>query len=593
MKDRTINMTKRMTKVMRKTAAGAALVSIAAFIGRDALGEGVVQVQTSKSIPAATVAVIDPENGTSTGTDGQDVLLAVGDIILFRFNFTPVPDATNRGMNGYLTEYIPANTEVVGMRIIDQNGLTIEPRRAGFAIDGCSSSPNCGGSLNLPGSAGSTARGSVYDVHADTGIFYTTDALLERVPNDTFITMDNGVSMNPAQPRHISPGLVALLNDTTGPYRVHNLWDWIQIQGLGAQTDAAGTSATGASPFEYGSLVAGPDIVYRYGAVDSNGGPGAPFTIQFNDTNGPWRRVRYPGSRAAVGGVGAGSQPFRRDDADASAAGFDLRPANPVAATAMRVALGETRTGERAFAEVALRVLDLPIDPNFGTGGGNVDCSEVTGTDVAYRGGNNGDDHPWGFYIGSPACVFLRLLFDLNVSKTLAGTGDDLTYTISGSNLSVNDETGVIARMKYDSSRQSYIPGSAVPPFTANVTCPDDTTKSCLIWNLGTLNPGEDYNLSAQFDVGGGGQTTNIMVGQYISDSIPAPGFNTQAVTIVRPIAVPRMTFAEPVSVMPNNDAVLDGVVSNAAPATTPSGRCRTRCGSACRPAGPGPAPGP
>lgn len=130
------NMTKtRMTKSVRKTAAAAALVSIAAFIGRDALGEGVVQVQTSKSIPAATVAVIDPENGTSTGTDGQDVLLAVGDIILFRFNFTPVPDATNRGMNGYLTEYIPANTEVVGMRIIDENGLTIEPRRAGFAIE--------------------------------------------------------------------------------------------------------------------------------------------------------------------------------------------------------------------------------------------------------------------------------------------------------------------------------------------------------------------------------------------------------------------------------------------------------------------------
>ena len=556
------NMTQRMTRFARKTAAAAALVTIAALVGGDALGEGVVQVQTSKSIPPATVAVIDPENGSSGGTSGEDVLLAVGDIILFRFNFTPVPEATNRGMNGYLTEYIPANTEVVGMRIIDEDGLTIEPRRAGFAIDGCSNSPNCGGNLNLPGSAGSTPRGSVYDVHADTGIFYTTDALLAKMPNDAFITMNNGITMNP-EPRWISPGLVALLNDTTGPYRVHNIWDWIQIQGMGAQTDAAGTGGTGASPFEYGSPVAGQDIVYRYGAVDTNGGPGAPYTIQFNDSNGPWRRVRYPGSRAAVGGAGTGSQPFRRDDADASGSGFDLRPANPVAATAMRVALGETRTGERAFAEVALRVTDLPIDPDFGGTGGNVDCSEVHGTDVAYRGGNNGDDHPWGFYVASPACVFLRLLFDLNVSDTLAGTGDDLTYTISGSNLSVNPETGVVARMKYDASRQSYIAGSAVPPFNANVTCPDDPTKSCLIWNLGTLTPGEDYTLSARFDVGGGGQTSNIMIGQYISDSIPAPGFNTQAVTIVKPISVPKMSFSEPIQVNPNSDAVIDGVVAN------------------------------
>jgi MYXO-CTERM domain-containing protein len=556
-------MTKKtMTKVVRKTAAAAALVSIAAFIGRDALGEGVVQVQTSKSIPAATVAVIDPENGTSSGTAGQDVLLAAGDIILFRFNFTPVPDATNRGMNGYLTEYIPANTEVVGMRIVDEDGLTIEPRRAGFAIDGCSTSPNCGGNLSLPGTAGSTPRGSVYDVHADTGIFYTTDALLARTPADTFITMDNGISMNPAEPRWIAPGLVALLNDTTGPYRVHNIWDWIQIQGMGSQTDEAGTSATGASPYRYGSPVAGTGALYPFGAVDTDAGAG--YTIRFNNTNGPWRRVRYPGSRIGVGTAGAGSALYRRDDADASTSGDDVRPANPVAATAMRVALGETRTGERAFAEVALRVLDLPIDPSFGGSGGNVDCSEVHGTDVAYRGGNNGDDHPWGFYVGSPACVFLRLLFDLNVSKTLAGTGDQLTYTISGSNLSVNNETGVVARLKFDSSRQAYVAGSAVPPFTANVTCPDDTTKQCLIWNLGTLTPGEDYNLSARFGVGGGGQTTNIMVGQYISDSIPAPGFNTQAVTVVRPIAVPKMSFSEPIQVAPNTDAVLNGVLANA-----------------------------
>ena len=119
-----------------------ALTTIAMAVGlggQPALGDGVGVVLNSKSLPAATVAVIDPESGTSSGGSGSDVRIAVGDIILFRFAFAAVPDKALHGQMAYLTEYVPAGTDVVGVRILDENGETIEPFFPGQARDGCHS----------------------------------------------------------------------------------------------------------------------------------------------------------------------------------------------------------------------------------------------------------------------------------------------------------------------------------------------------------------------------------------------------------------------------------------------------------------------
>src|SRR5689334_13325366 len=113
----------------RRTAA---VVFVGVMIaGGRPRADGVAQVLTSKSLPPATVALIDPESGTSSGGGTTDVKVGVGDVVLFRFKYFPVPDKIIRGLQGYLTEYVPPNTEVVGVRIIDQNGLTIPPRYPG------------------------------------------------------------------------------------------------------------------------------------------------------------------------------------------------------------------------------------------------------------------------------------------------------------------------------------------------------------------------------------------------------------------------------------------------------------------------------
>ena len=551
----------------------AALCGVAIVGGavlRHARGDGVAQVMTSKSLTQATVDVIDPESGTSQGTGGSDVRVAVGDIISFRFRFTPVPDKVNRGLQGYLTEYLPPNTEVVGVRITDASGNTLTPRYPGIGVDGCIGGSICNSFTNLPcttGTAGcpggtrSFQSGSIAQLHADTGVFYTTDPIAARSPANAFITMNNGITMSPA-PASISPGIVALLGDTTGPYFAHNTWDWDQVRAFGTASAVGANGGDGNTPFGYGSPVAGPLTYYPYEASTDGSG-----NLLFDNVNGPWERVRYPGATIGFGAADIGSSNVITRNVTETNAGFDLTPANPADATAVRVALGETRTGEPGFVEVAVRVTGVPLDPGFAPAGGNIDCGEVVGTDTSSRGGNTGArDNPWPTYVASPACVFLRLLFDLDVDKSLATNADNLTYTLRGSNLSVNPETNAVARLKFDQSRQSLV--TATPAPNSNATCTDDPTLQCLTWNLGTLAPGADYTLTAVMDVGGGGQTTNVMQANYRSDQLPAPGFTTQALTIVAPIAVPRVTLSpgfDPTTTSASQGGIasVTGVVTN------------------------------
>src|SRR5262245_13138627 len=185
-----------MRRLIRR---GGLAVTLAATLAssRAARADGVAQVLTSKTIPPATVAVIDPETGTSSGGGTTDVKVGAGDVILFRFKYFPVPDKEIRGLQGYLTEMVPPNTQVVGVRIIDANGLTIPPRFPGLADDGCARP--CNKFNSVPASSGTRNLddGSISQVYADTGVFYATAAGLARNPANTFLTLKNGILMSP------------------------------------------------------------------------------------------------------------------------------------------------------------------------------------------------------------------------------------------------------------------------------------------------------------------------------------------------------------------------------------------------------------
>jgi hypothetical protein len=541
----------------RRLAQGGAWVALlaACFLlpHDDAHGEGVVNVMTRKSLPEATVEALDPESG-KTVVEGSDVALQVGDVILFQFAVKPVPDKVNRGLQQWITEYVPAGTELVGVRIIDENGHTIVPRHPGLALDGCHGGGLCNSFTGLPCNGAFTCSfsgGSIAQVHADTGVFVSTDQRLRRQPADAFIRLGNGILMDP-KPRSVSALLSLLGLGNQAPIYSHNQWDWDQVRAYGVQNvggddnlAASKNSGTGNTPHLYGSPVAGPGTHYPYEATLSASGQ-----IEFNNVPGPWQRIVYPGSLIGFGDPVPATDVVGRMTLPADGApSLDVTPASPVAgATAVRYAMGEARTGRTSYVEVALRVTEVPIDPDFflpGTAvaGGNVNCGEVFGSDVAARGfaSQGGQNNPWPFYLATPSCVFLRLQFDLDADKHLAFGDDTITYTVHGKNLSVEPETNVVVRLKFESNKQSYVAGSAIPATGGPQTCADDGTKQCLTWNLGTLAPGEEFDLEARFDVGGQGHTSLVMEGNYVSDQLAAPGFTTQELAISVPIALPTV----------------------------------------------------
>ena len=547
---------------------------IAAIVGlwlvaTTARGDGVAAVMTSKSLPPATIAVIDPEGGTSSGGGSTDVNVGPGDIILFQMNWTPVPDKIIRGLQQYITEYLPSNTEVVGIRILDRNGLAVIPRYPGIAMDNCGQS--CGGYNSVPSSTGSRnlEDGTIAQVYADTGVFFAQDSRVLRNPGTTFITIDNGISMAAQPPVRVSD-VITLIGDPAVP-RIHNAWDWTQVRAFGISNpngNASGNAGRGNTPFEYGSPVAGPQTWYRYEATEPT-----PGTIQFNDVVGPWQRIRYPGSTVGRGcsfdDAGGCAEPgtggFGRMLADAASSGWDLRPNNPLPATAraLRFALGEARVGQPGSVEIALRVNATPID---GVQMEDVNCAESFGGDTSGRSPTTrARDNAWNSHIASPACVFLKLKFDLDVDRELAGTGDTLTYTIDEKNLSINPQTGVVIRQKYDSSRQSFIGVLAGTPMPMLVSNCDGDGLDCLVWNVGTLASGEELVYETQFGVGGGGQTTNVMIADYTSSDI---SYTTQAITIVRPVGVLDVDLAtrfNPLTSFANagGNVFLDGAITN------------------------------
>src|SRR5262245_8591806 len=134
---------------MRRTSMNRLYLPLAlgvlGLVPAGAHADGLAQILISKSIPESTVSVIDPETGSSSGGGTTDVNVGPGDIIQFRFRYIPVPDNNGAldGMQGYLTEYIPSNTTVVGVRILSDNGDTpqaIMPRFPGLSVESASGS---------------------------------------------------------------------------------------------------------------------------------------------------------------------------------------------------------------------------------------------------------------------------------------------------------------------------------------------------------------------------------------------------------------------------------------------------------------------
>jgi hypothetical protein len=370
---------------------------------------------------------------------------------------------------------------------------------------------------------------------------------------------------------------------TGPPYYAHNSWDLIQIYAFGtggnptAGYDEVNTNGTGNTPYSYGSAVAGPDTHYAYevvfdpqcsngidddldGFIDYGGGGGNDAecassldndeTAAADGVIGPWQRIRYDGSEIGRGDATEcadccatasppatceGQTGFIRVGIPTSA-GWDLSPDNPLPAgtNAVRFAVGELIVGEEYFAEVSLRVMDLPLDPNFP---GDVNCSEVFGGDAASP--QTGQDNTWRYYLPSPACVVLNNFFELSVDKLIAEGSETLTYKIEGKNLSVNPQTNVVVTA-------TFIPGDVnIGSLVVLQGGAPTVGATTLTWTLGDLQPGDEYVLEYQINVAANpGGLSTLHKANYQSTELGAPGFTVVALTDIENIVVGAVAMA-------------------------------------------------
>ena len=187
-------------------------------------------------------------------------------------------------------------------------------------------------------------------------------------------------------------------------------------------------------------------------------------------------------------------------------------------------------------AEVALRVRGTPLDLAHNA---DVDCADVFGGDVSGANvGSRADDNPWAIYLPSPNCVYLNLQFDLTVNKPVADGSDVLVYTLHAKNLSTLTQNNVQIIARYAGSEFGFVGADNGGAVLAN--CPagaGGSGNTCIGWPSITLPPSAERTYTFRLSVGGQGSGANVVFGNFSSTGLPAPGFTTQALTIVKPVA--------------------------------------------------------
>ncbi len=296
--------------------AGSAAV-ILAFAGV-ADAHSVAQVQTAKRISQITAVALDPQGNPTPGGVGTDTTAKVRDVLTFMIQFTPVPNNASRGAGGYITEYVPANTEVVGARIIDKNGNTVAPKRGPQMDDGWGPRGRHNGFDGL-----GLEQGSLSQVYADTGIFFSVDPRTARNPANAFISVLNGIDVTPVP---TGAGQLDNFLGFSGPaFYAHNLWDFVQAIAYGANGGSVVSNGQGNTPFGFGSAVAGPDTHYPFekvqtpacsdgidndndndGAMDYPAEFGCKSALDHDETAGsdapvgPWQRIQARAGRRST-----------------------------------------------------------------------------------------------------------------------------------------------------------------------------------------------------------------------------------------------------------------------------------------------------
>ncbi len=424
----------------RLRVASLCLAALVAMLGvvNAVYAHSVAQVQTTKYFTPETVQMlIDNANAGNPG-------LHIGETISYIIQFSPVNNAANVGVAGYITDYIPPGVQVIGASIVARDGsgnfYDIPPGLPGgidtgwgnrgqntFAAPFNTAAYDTTGRCSAAGFA-NNCNARLTELHADTGIFFSTDSRTSQYPPmPTRITQGtNGYNINPTGAGQLNP----IINQASAT--THNLWDADQTNAFGSSAAAVAGLASpkssqpaltltdigrGSVPYNTGSAVAGPQTGYQ---LDN--------TAQV----GPWQRISYPGSRMGDNTTGPATvlgSCLTCVSGYYTSVGWNLSPGNPLPAgtTAVRWAVGKLVVGEIRYVKISLRITGTP--PSTGI----INSSEVFGGDAADV--DDGQDHAWRYHVPSVADNNSNLY----VLKTVVGYYSGSTLVPSdGSNIPAN-----------------------------------------------------------------------------------------------------------------------------------------------------------
>ncbi len=175
---------------IRQTVFASALALL--FVAPTARADSVGQVQTTKYFAPETVAMIKQRViDVAAGVPGATLGFKQGDTVSYIIQFTPIANGSNIGAGGYITDYIPAGTQVTGAWFVQPDGMggfyqTTPPAPAqmadGFGVGGAgaytanwTSDPYTISTCTAAALTLAKCTGNLAQLYADTGIFYSTD----------------------------------------------------------------------------------------------------------------------------------------------------------------------------------------------------------------------------------------------------------------------------------------------------------------------------------------------------------------------------------------------------------------------------------
>lgn len=573
-----------------------AVVLLASHVWAHSVG----QVQTTKYIAPQTIQMLRDRIAAGGPTGFQ-----VGDVITYIVEFTPVANNATRGVAGYITDYIPPGTEVVGAAIVEKdasgNFYNIAPPLPGGIDTGWGNrgantflAPFNTSAYDPTGRCAAAGRTNncnarLTELHADTGIFFSTDsrtaafpALPTRIAQST-----NGYNIAPTAANQLNP-IIGQSQATT-----HNLWDADQTNafGTGGQGDITGLAAPKSSAAYLGGGGRGPTPYFAGSGV---AGPQTGYQLDNTGNVGPWQRIAYSGSRIGDPSTGpalAAEVSFTGIGGLTTALGHSLSTSNPLPSNtnAVRWAVGKLQVGQLKYVSISLRL--TAAVPTSGI----QNQSEVFGGDAGED--DNGQDNIWRYnvpsvalnnsnlFIYKTACVYDATATTCAPSASNArAAGATVTYQISYLNTGAQPQNNLVLRdvLPCQTGSGSVIRvGSVTGPLSTVISVPYTTTTTAngncgstpktgstvTFATLSTLAPGAGGSLILNAP-NSASSLGDVVSNQAILSSTDIPeGVTSSAATVVGNTSLPvlqiQKTTTTP-STVPGGTAQYVVVLSNA-----------------------------